>query len=83
MPKWTDNGFIIGPDGTEYSVQREQTLGAQDGGLVYYCIYLPPGAHVRMNHPGDTERSRRAAVQRIIENIIRKQLSESLADRPT
>lgn len=78
MPKWK-NGYILGPDGTNWTIQREQTNGAQSGGLIYYAWKWTVGARQWTGHDDDTAtRTRATAVQTWIENHIRKQIAASL-----
>ncbi len=75
--EWTSSGFLMAADGTEYAVQREQTNGAQSGGLIYYLLRRRPGEHsLTTVREIDTTRGRAAAVKKIAERMVRAQNDE-------
>lgn len=73
-PKWTEAGFLHGPDGTQYCVQREQAHGAQSGWLIYYLLRRRPGEH-ELKHVVGTTRDRESRVRKIAERMVKEQLA--------
>lgn len=75
QPPWTPNGFLISTSGTEYCVQREQTLGSQAGGLIYYLMRRRQG-ETTLEPVDDTCRTNERAVVRLAERLAAQDRAE-------